>query len=113
MSYRSMPNVLLAVSLASGCSKERLCGKSKHQHLIHARRVFCVLARRRSRTSYSRIGSMIGRDHTTVRHHILSARIGKIDQEILERAESFLDHPGHMRRVADARRRIAEMVSHA
>ena len=58
-----------------GLSKEDLLGRSRKQPIVRARHAFCLAVRRLTDTPLTAIGSMIGRDHTTVMHSIKTAEI--------------------------------------
>ncbi|MEM6913885.1 MAG: DnaA/Hda family protein, partial [Pseudomonadota bacterium] len=58
-----------------GLSKSDLLGRSRKQPIVRGRHAFCLAVRKLTDTPLTAIGSMIGRDHTTVMHSIKTAEI--------------------------------------
>ncbi|NNU17640.1 ATP-binding protein [Parvularcula sp. ZS-1/3] len=58
-----------------GLSKDDLLSRSRKQPIVRARHAFCFAVRKLTDTPLTAIGSMIGRDHTTVMHSIKTAEI--------------------------------------
>ncbi|GGY49924.1 chromosomal replication initiator protein DnaA [Parvularcula lutaonensis] len=58
-----------------GLSKDDLMSRSRKQPIVRARHAFCFAVRKLTDTPLTAIGSMIGRDHTTVMHSIRTAEI--------------------------------------
>lgn len=58
-----------------GLSKNDLLGRSRKQPIVRGRHAFCLAVRKLTDTPLTAIGSMIGRDHTTVMHSIKTAEI--------------------------------------
>ncbi|MCQ8184779.1 DnaA ATPase domain-containing protein [Parvularcula maris] len=56
-------------------AKDELMGRSRKQPIVRARHAFCFAVRKLTDTPLTAIGSMIGRDHTTVMHSIRTAEI--------------------------------------
>jgi chromosomal replication initiator protein len=56
-------------------AKDDLLGRSRKQPIVRARHAFCFAVRKLTDTPLTAIGSMIGRDHTTVMHSIRTAEI--------------------------------------
>ncbi|MEM9810102.1 MAG: helix-turn-helix domain-containing protein, partial [Pseudomonadota bacterium] len=56
-------------------SKSDLMGRSRKQPIVRSRHAFCLAVRKLTDTPLTAIGSMIGRDHTTVMHSIKTAEI--------------------------------------
>lgn len=56
-------------------SKTDLLGRSRKQPIVRGRHAFCLAVRKLTDTPLTAIGSMIGRDHTTVMHSIKTAEI--------------------------------------
>ncbi len=56
-------------------SKDDITGRSRKQPIVRARHAFCLAARKLSKSPLTVIGSMIGRDHTTIMHSVKAAEI--------------------------------------
>jgi DNA-binding CsgD family transcriptional regulator len=53
-----------------------IAGHDSRQHVVQARRVYCIMARARSKYSYTSIGRSINKDHTTVIHYVKQGQAG-------------------------------------
>ena len=62
-------DMLRAVCLEFGITRDQLVGRSKQQHFIAARRKFCHDSRAAG-LSIGRIAQILERDHSTVVHHL-------------------------------------------
>lgn len=53
-----------------------IAGHDSRQHVVQARRVYCIMARARSKYSFTSIGRSINKDHTTVIHYVKQGQAG-------------------------------------
>lgn len=52
---------------------ELVKSRNRKEHLVKARKLFCLLAREHSNESFEKIGSYINRDHSTAMHYMKEA----------------------------------------
>lgn len=70
------PEAIFNFTVATfGLNKDDLMGRSRRQPIVRARHAFCFAVRKLTDAPLTAIGSMIGRDHTTVMHSIRTAEI--------------------------------------
>lgn len=75
-SHQITPEAILDYTVETfGLSKDDLMSRSRKQPIVRARHAFCFAVRKLTDTPLTAIGSMIGRDHTTVMHSIRTAEI--------------------------------------
>lgn len=68
-------NIMNAIVLRTGFSKSEIAGKSRIRDLVYCRHIYCLLMHRKAIYTLKEIGNTLsGRDHTTVRHAIITAR---------------------------------------
>jgi chromosomal replication initiator protein len=73
---QATPEAILDFTVETfGLAKDDLLGRSRKQPIVRARHAFCFAVRKLTDTPLTAIGSMIGRDHTTVMHSIRTAEI--------------------------------------
>jgi len=56
----------------TGIKRDKICGPDRTQHIFLARALVCVVLRGQG-LSYSQIGSIINRDHTSIMHAVKRA----------------------------------------
>jgi chromosomal replication initiation ATPase DnaA len=61
------------VAARTGITEADILGRSRFREHFRARRMVCLELHARG-WSYSRIGRLLGRDHTTISHAVRSAR---------------------------------------
>lgn len=64
---------LLKKQVESVCCIEDITIRSRKRHIVDARKMFCHIARRKTKLTYGVIGDMIKIDHATVIHSIKKA----------------------------------------
>lgn len=68
---------------------ELVKSRNRKEHLVKARKLFCLLAREHSNESFEKIGSYIVRDHSTMMHYMKEAKNKHMLPEINKFKERF------------------------
>lgn len=66
----SLAGCMKKVEKATGINNEEIKGRSRKVKVVFARHLFCALAKKRTKESFSTIGNFIGKDHATVMNSI-------------------------------------------
>lgn len=66
----SLGDIFEIVRDVTGKTRDEMCGRTRNQELLHARREFIRMALLQGH-SYSSIGRALKRDHTTILHHAI------------------------------------------
>jgi len=66
----SKENILEAVSIHFGISKEIIVSSNRKAHLAYARHIYFYLCKELTKDSLSVMGGYVGRDHSTAMHSI-------------------------------------------
>ena len=72
----SLRAIMLEVCEEHGVVPADIAGRDSRQHVVQARRVYCIMARARSKYSFTSIGRSINKDHTTVIHYVKQGQAG-------------------------------------
>ena len=72
----SLRAIMLEVCEEHGVVPADIAGHDSRQHVVQARRVYCIMARARSKYSFTSIGRSINKDHTTVIHYVKQGQAG-------------------------------------
>jgi DNA-binding CsgD family transcriptional regulator len=72
----SLRAIMLEVCEEHNVVPADIAGHDSRQHVVQARRVYCIMARARSKYSYTSIGRSINKDHTTVIHYVKQGQAG-------------------------------------
>lgn len=72
----SLRTIMLEVCEEHGVVPADIAGHDSRQHVVQARRVYCIMARARSKYSFTSIGRSINKDHTTVIHYVKQGQAG-------------------------------------
>lgn len=72
----SLRAIMLEVCEEHNVVPADIAGHDSRQHVVQARRVYCILARAQSKFSYTSIGRSINKDHTTVIHYVKQGQAG-------------------------------------
>lgn len=67
-------SIFTRVLLFYDLDAELVKGKNRKEHLVKARKLFCILAYEYSNESFERIGNYINRDHSSVMHYMKEAK---------------------------------------
>ena len=72
----SLRAIMLEVCEEHNVVPADIAGHDSRQHVVQARRVYCIMARARSKYSFTSIGRSINKDHTTVIHYVKQGQAG-------------------------------------
>ncbi len=64
-----LEDILNEVCGVMGVDIEDVCGKSRKDFVVNARRIYCHTARKHTKESFERIGQVVGVDHATAIYH--------------------------------------------
>lgn len=89
----ALSEIIEAVASVYGCGHSDIVGRLRTKSIAEARMLCCLIARRCTRLSFPEIGTVLGRDHTTVMALLKSAERQRVSDvwfaataaELLER----------------------------
>jgi chromosomal replication initiation ATPase DnaA len=88
-----MVEIIEAVCAVYGVGHSDIVGRDRHKSIAEARMLCCLVAKRCTRLSFGELGTLLGRDHTTVmalcksaeRQRVRDAWFAATATELLER----------------------------
>jgi chromosomal replication initiator protein len=82
---KSLSEILKLVCLQTGFTEAEMKSKCRKQGIVFARYAFYLLARRKTKASFPKIGEKLGQTHSNVIHGLKMAETEKEVQEIVSK----------------------------